>query len=45
VWKDALDVALVQCIGRVATDKVSPHDAAPNTPDALNELSDYNGYY
>ena len=45
VWKDAMDVALVQCIGRVATDKVSPHDAAPNTPDALNELRSYDGYY
>ena len=44
-WKDAMDVALTQCIGRVAKDKVSPHDAAPNTPDALNELSDYNGLY
>lgn len=44
-WKDALDVALTQCIGRVAKDKVSPHDAAPHTPDELNELSDYTGYY
>jgi hypothetical protein len=24
---------------------VSPHDAAPNTPDALNELKEYDGYY
>jgi len=45
VWKDAMDVALVQCIGRVAKDKVSPHDAAPNTPDALNELREYDGLY
>jgi hypothetical protein len=44
-WKDALDVALTQCIGRVAKDKVSPHDAAPHIPDSLNELSDYTGYY
>jgi hypothetical protein len=44
-WKDALDVAMVQCIGRVAKDKVSPHDAAPNTPDALNELKPYDGLY
>ena len=44
-WKDALDVALVQCIGTVPKDKVSPHDAAPHTPDALNELKPYDGYY
>lgn len=44
-WKDALDVAMVQCIGRVATEKVSPHDAAPHTPDALRELKEYDGLY
>ncbi len=45
VWKDAMDVAMVQCIGKVPKDKVSPHDAAPHTPDALNELREYEGYY
>jgi hypothetical protein len=44
-WKDALDVAMVQCIGRAPSNKVSPHDAAPHTPDALNELREYDGLY
>ena len=45
VWKDAMDVALGACIGTIPSGKVSPHDAAPRTPESLMELSEYEGYY
>jgi len=45
VWKDAMDVALGACIGTIPSGKVSPHDAAPRTPESIMELSEYNGYY
>jgi hypothetical protein len=45
VWKDALDVALTQCIKSPTDDKISPHDAAPRTPENVMNLREYDGYY
>jgi hypothetical protein len=44
-WKDALDVSLTQCIKMPNDDKVSPHDAAPRTPENVMNLREYDGYY
>jgi hypothetical protein len=45
VWKDAMDVALGACIGTIPSGKVSPHDAAPRTPESIMDLQSYDGYY
>jgi hypothetical protein len=45
VWKDAMDVALGACIGTIPSGKVSPHDAAPRTPESIVDLQPYDGYY
>lgn len=45
VWKDAMDVALTNCISSIPSGKVSPHDAAPRTPESIMDLSEYDGYY
>ena len=45
VWKDAMDVALGSCIGTIPSGKVSPHDAAPRTPESIMDLQSYDGYY
>lgn len=45
VWKDCMDVALTTCISSIPSGKVSPHDAAPRTPEEITNLKPYDGYY
>ena len=45
VWKDAMNVAQIQCIPVAPDQKVSPHEAAPHVPEELKELREYDGYY
>jgi hypothetical protein len=44
-WRDAMDVALIQCLKTATDDKLSPHDAQPNTPEDVEDLRAYDGYY
>ena len=46
-WRDVQDVALTQCLSTAGQgmDKVGRHDAAPHTPEELEELRPYDGYY
>jgi hypothetical protein len=44
-WKDAYDVASIQCLKTATDDKLSPHDAAPRVPENIKDLREYDGYY
>ncbi len=46
-WRDVQDVALTMCMSTAGQgmDKVGRHDAAPHTPEELEELRPYDGYY
>ena len=46
-WSDVQDVATTQCLSTAGKDmhKVGRHDAAPHTPEELDDLRSYDGYY
>jgi hypothetical protein len=46
-WRDVQDVALTMCMSTDGKDmhKVGRHDAAPHTPEELDDLRPYDGYY
>lgn len=44
-WKDAMNVSLNMCLKTATDEKISPHDAAPRTPEEVMNLREYDGYY
>ncbi len=46
-WSDVQDVAMTTCLSSVGEGafKQSPHEASPHTPEELDELRPYDGYY
>jgi len=38
VWKDSMDVAMINCLSSIPSGKVSPHDAAPRNPENVVNL-------
>ncbi len=46
-WKDVQDVAMTTCLSSVGEGafKQSPHEAAPNTPEEIQDLRPYDGLY
>lgn len=46
-WRDVQDVALTMCMSTAGQgmNKVGRHDVAPHTPEDLEELRPYDGYY
>jgi hypothetical protein len=46
-WKDVQDVAMTTCLSSVGEGafKQSPHEAAPHTPEQLQDLRPYDGLY
>jgi hypothetical protein len=44
-WNDAYDVASIQCLKTITDEKLSPHEAAPRTPENVMNLRQYDGYY
>ena len=44
-WKDAYDVATIQCLKTITDEKVSERDVKPHTPEEIKDLREYDGYY